>query len=277
MVRLFPCVRHKRNYRLLIKVNNSSTRCSSLVIWSFIELPELGLSSLKKLLITHRRASNKEWKSDRTHLLPDGYEFCDNDKAELFLQVSAIQEIQNQDIGTLVQSLPNSPYDALYKGVRKIQYNISIHERFALWTSGLITPNTSSVPTYSPATTWNDWRCGSARTDLTKTCKRLSNFGRTESVGQMIVFLRWLCYETERIHQSILLARYNDTGTGSGVQLAWILCWKNCKVWEVNDTYGTKSSRWNPNAPAPLQTWQSGQAELHRCGDKQSTECVDAL
>ena len=66
------------------------------------------------------------------HLLPDGYEFCDNDKAELFLQVSAIQESQNQDIGTLVQSLPNSPYDALYKGVRKIQYNISIHERFAL-------------------------------------------------------------------------------------------------------------------------------------------------
>jgi hypothetical protein len=61
----------------------------------------------------------------------------------------------------------------------------------------------------------------------------LFSSGRTESVGQMIVSKRWLYYETERIHQSILFARYNDTGTGSGVQLAWILCWKNCKVWEV--------------------------------------------
>jgi hypothetical protein len=73
-----------------------------------------------------------KYNTDYSHLLPAGYEFCDNDKAELFLQITAIQESQNQDIGTLVQSLPNSPYDALYKGVRKIQYNISIHERFAL-------------------------------------------------------------------------------------------------------------------------------------------------
>jgi hypothetical protein len=45
----------------------------------------------------------------------------------------------------------------------------------------------------------------------------LSSSGRTESVGQMIISKRWLWYETERIHQSILLARDNDTGTGSGV------------------------------------------------------------
>ena len=112
--------------------NKSNTTKNYLLGKNYITSDWAYCRRLDGRIIPFGKDLKKEWKSDRTHLLPDGYEFCDNDKAELFLQITAIQESQNQDIGTLVQSLPNSPYDALYNGVRKIQYNISIHERFAL-------------------------------------------------------------------------------------------------------------------------------------------------
>jgi hypothetical protein len=68
---------------------------------------------------------------DYAHLLPEGYEFCQEQDAEKWVKVENNPYVfyQQDAIGSVVESIwQHDPWKQFYRPIRKIQYHVSVHE-----------------------------------------------------------------------------------------------------------------------------------------------------
>jgi len=64
---------------------------------------------------------------DYTHLLPEGYEFCEEEQAEKWVKVEMGKESPIRKVGYVWNS-PISPCSKYYRPIRPIQYHVAVHE-----------------------------------------------------------------------------------------------------------------------------------------------------
>ncbi len=65
--------------------------------------------------------NTKRWQhvhEDRLKLLPEGWEFCENEEAQMWLKIMDLSENDRYKEGELCTSRPYSPYDVLYLPVK---------------------------------------------------------------------------------------------------------------------------------------------------------------
>jgi hypothetical protein len=107
-------------------------------------------------IIPFGKDSNKEWKSDRTHLLPDGYEFCTEEQAEDWVKVELMNVYNNpiqSELGFVWEyGTPDNKWKPFYRPIRKIQYHVAVHEAVTA------EPNPYAVD-WSNAPEWADSHC----------------------------------------------------------------------------------------------------------------------
>ena len=91
---------------------------------------------------------------DYTHLLPEGYEFCQEQDAEKWVKVemnSGTPENEQNPVG-YIWSSPINPCSKCYRPIRPIQYHVAIHE------SVTAEPDPYQVD-WSKAPDWADVHC----------------------------------------------------------------------------------------------------------------------
>lgn len=97
-----------------------------------------------------------KYDTDYSHLLPDGYEFCNDDEQDEETEIMYLKvKLHNLDynekpLGSIMQEAKHM--EAFYKPIRKIQYHVAVHE--AVTTE----PNPYAVD-WSNAPEWADVHC----------------------------------------------------------------------------------------------------------------------
>ena len=81
----------------------------------------LGMIPTPKDKIIRNMKNTKPWQhvhESRLKLLPTGWEFCENEEAQMWLKIMNLSETDRTKEGELSSARPLSPYDALYLPVK---------------------------------------------------------------------------------------------------------------------------------------------------------------